>query len=83
LDVKALRRMVMGRKIPSEDEFEVKENEVVHKPTGATWTAYTGRPEPANCRQAMLGSVLPNGDDYRPHEVELIALRLLANRLKK
>jgi hypothetical protein len=31
----------------------------------------------------MLGRVLPNGDDYRPHEVEEIALRLLRDRLKR
>lgn len=37
----------MGRKLPSESEFEIKENEVVHKPTGASWSAYPGRPEPA------------------------------------
>ena len=73
----------MPRKIPAEDEFDVRENEVEHKPTGATWTAYPGRPEPANYRRAMLGSVLPNGDDYREHEVAEIAYRLLRDRLKK
>jgi len=72
----------MGRKLPSETEFEVEENAVVHRPTGATWTAYPGRPEPANYRRAMLGSVLPNGDDYREHEVQEIAFRLLRERLE-
>jgi hypothetical protein len=28
--------------IPEREEFEVKENEVVHKPTNATWTACPG-----------------------------------------
>ena len=70
----------MGQKIPSESEFEVEENEVVHKPTGASWSAYPGRPEPANYRPSLLGSVLRNGDDYREHEVEAIALRLLRDR---
>ena len=71
----------MGRKFPSEAEFEVRENEVEHRPTGAAWSAYAGRPEPANYRQSMLGSVLPNGDDYREHEVAEIAYRLLRERL--
>lgn len=70
----------MPYKAPTEDEFEVTDNEVVHKPTDATWTAYEGRREPADYRPAMLGSVLPNGDDHRKGEVEEIALRLLASR---
>ena len=65
---------------PTETEFVVREDEVEHIPTGATWSAYPRRPEPSHYRPAMLGSVLPNGDDYRDHEVEEIALRLLANR---
>lgn len=68
---------------PRIEEFELKENRVVHKPTNATWTAYPGRPEPHLYRPSMLGSVLPNGDDYREGEVTKIALRLLAERLKK
>jgi hypothetical protein len=70
----------MGMKTPTEAEFEVTENEVVHIPTGATWTAYSGHPEPANFRPSMLGSVLHDGDDYRPYEVQAMAQRLLANR---
>jgi hypothetical protein len=73
----------MPRKIPSVAEFEVDGDEVIHKPTNATWTAYPGRPEPHLFRQSMLGSVLPNGDDYREHEVTEIALRLLRERLDK
>jgi hypothetical protein len=71
------------RVLPEDSEFEIRENEVEHKPTGATWTAYPARPEAHLYRQAMLGSVLPNGDDYREHEVTEIALRLLRERLKR
>jgi hypothetical protein len=71
------------RVLPKIGEFEVRENEVEHKPTGATWTAYPGQPEPHLYRQAMLGSVLANGDDYREHEVTEMALRLLRDRSKK
>jgi hypothetical protein len=71
----------MGKRVrPKLEEFEISENEVVHKPTKATWTAYAGRPEPHLYRQSMLGSVLPNGDDYREDEVTAMALKLLAER---
>jgi hypothetical protein len=71
------------RVIPSRGEFEVKGDEVTHTPTGATWTAHPGRPESHSCRQAMLGSVLRNGDDYHPHEVQEWAERLLRERLTR
>jgi hypothetical protein len=73
----------MPRKRPTTEEFELDENEVVHTPTNATWTAYPGRPEPHIQRRSMLGSVLPNGDDYREDEVTEMALRLLRERLDK
>jgi hypothetical protein len=47
---------------PTREEFEVKEDEVVHTPTKATWIAYSGQAEPHLFRQSMLGSVLANGD---------------------
>ena len=66
---------------PTRDQFEVRENEVIHKPTGAVWMASPGDPEPSHHRQAQLGSVLPNGDDYRTHEVAEMARQLLRERL--
>jgi hypothetical protein len=66
----------------AESQFEVSENEVEHKPTGARWTAFPGRPEAHLRSLSMLGSVLPNGDDYRLDDVEPVALRLLAARIK-
>ena len=71
----------MPRKSPTVDEFEVSENEVLHKPTNATWTAYPGQAEPHLYRPSMLGSVLPSGDDYREDDVTTIALRLLRDQL--
>jgi hypothetical protein len=58
---------------PTREEFTVEGDEVTHVPTGAVWWAYEGRPEPWGRRDAMLGSVLENGDDYRPHEVDEMA----------
>jgi hypothetical protein len=72
----------MPRRVkPTRGEFKVGENEVVHLPTNAAWTAYPGRPEAYLYRPGSLGSVLSNGDDYREEEVEAMALRLLAERL--
>jgi hypothetical protein len=65
---------------PTLEEFEVKENEVIHTPTDATYTAYPGEATPHMITPGMLGSVLPNGDDYWEHEVAEIALKLLAER---
>jgi len=70
-----------SRVIPTRDEFTLKGDEVTHNPTGATWTAYPGIAEPHLHRRAMLGSILPNGDDYRPYEVTAIAKLLLRERL--
>lgn len=70
----------MARTRVTEDQFQVDENEVTHTPTSARWTAYPGRPEPHRYSEGMLGSVLPNGDDYWRDDVERIALKLLAAR---
>jgi hypothetical protein len=68
---------------PAIEEFELNGDQVVHKPTGATWTAYPGQAEPHLFRRSMLGSALPNGDDYHEHEVTQMAWKLLADRLKR
>lgn len=70
----------MARTRVTEDQFRVDENGVTHTPTNARWTAYPGRPEPSVINWGMVGSVLPNGDDYWREDVEPIALKLLAAR---
>jgi hypothetical protein len=69
--------MRMAQLRPKREEFEVKGNEVEHLPTRATWTKY---PEQHLYRQRLLGSVLPNGDEYREDEVTIMAMELLAER---
>ena len=64
------------------DQFDIEENTVVHRPTSARFTAYPGIAEPHQKTLGLLGSVLPNGHDYREHEVIQIARSLLAKRLK-
>jgi hypothetical protein len=65
---------------PSLDEFEVQENEVIHKPTNARFTAYPGIPHLHSFNRSRLGDILPNGDDYEIGAVQRIAEQLLARR---
>jgi hypothetical protein len=70
----------MARTWVTEDQFGIDENDVIHVPTNARWTAYPGRPEPHLYSQGMIGSVLPTGEDYWREDVEPIAIKLLAAR---
>ncbi len=63
-----------------EDEFEIEENSVIHRPLNATFYAYPGRPEIHRYIVGHLGSVLPNGDDYDEDSVWRIARKLIAER---
>jgi hypothetical protein len=54
-------------------QFEISKNKVVHKPTGARFTAYPGRPEIATENLGRAGGRLENGDDYRPEDVRAMA----------
>lgn len=72
--------LLMARTRVTEDQFKIEENEVVHIPTTARWTAYPGRPEPHLYSEGMVGSALSSGQDYWRGDVEPIALKLLAAR---
>jgi hypothetical protein len=61
-------------------QFEIRENEVVHTPTGACFTAYPGEKEPYRVNWGMSGSLLQNGEDYRQADVSMMARQLLAER---
>jgi hypothetical protein len=54
------------------DQFEVSPKGITHKPTGR------GAPYSGNMNLRQLGSVLPNGEDYRPHEVQMVMEQLWA-----
>jgi len=64
------------------EQFEVSGNKVIHTPTGAWFTAYSGRPEIANQNLGRAGDRLENGDDYRPEDVRAMAAQLLRARIK-
>lgn len=44
----------------------------------AALTPHPGSPHSGTMRLGQLGNVLPNGEDYRPHEVETMMQRLWA-----
>jgi hypothetical protein len=61
------------------DQFVIKENEVVHTPTGARFVA---EPGDGHVASAIWGGAGDNGDiaDYQPEAVELVAAQLLMER---
>ena len=63
------------------DQFEIRENEVVHVPTGATFGA---DPDDANLKNINVGlvGVMPD-KDYDLKDIEDIAKQLLAERLQR
>jgi hypothetical protein len=69
-------------KHPTIEEFELDGNVVTHVPTNAKWTAYEGARTPHLFSRGTLGRILPNGDDYFPEEVAILALKMLAGRVK-
>src|SRR5258706_9090813 len=45
IELARMESVRMARRVlPKREEFEVKENSVIHKPTGAEWSAHAGRP---------------------------------------
>lgn len=72
----------VSHKTATADEFEVEGDRVVHKPTGAWFSAYKGQPHIAHRSLGHAGELLPNGDDYAPDEVQDVAARLLRMRFR-
>jgi hypothetical protein len=60
------------------DQFEISPKGITHKPTGATYTPHRGAPYLGTMNPSQLGNVLPNGEDYRPHEVNAMTEMLWA-----
>jgi hypothetical protein len=60
------------------DQFEVSRNKVVHKPTGANFTSYSGlNKEISYLNWSRCGDVLPNGEGYSRVEVYRMAATLM------
>lgn len=50
------------------DQFEISPKGITHTPTGAKYSPHPGAPHSGSMNPSQLGNVLPNGEDYRPHE---------------
>jgi hypothetical protein len=63
---------------PTREEFTLTEKGLRHEPTGYEFVAHGPRSHSGTINKGQLGSVLADGRDYRPHEVEQMAERLWA-----
>lgn len=70
----------MPSKKPTKDEFQMLDNGVLHVPTNAGFTSQYGGTELTHAELGGLGSVLPNGDDYRDDEVAGMATLIWKGR---
>ena len=67
----------------TEDQFEISDKGVKHKPTQYEFTPYPGQPFSGNKRMGYHGSKLPTGEDYDPSKVDEMMQRLWAAHVKK
>ena len=51
------------------DQFEISNEGITHKPTGARFRHYPGQPSSGNLQMGQLGEPLPGGENYSPDEV--------------
>jgi hypothetical protein len=63
-----------------EDQFEIAQDRVVHRPTSAEFRAYPGAAEIHGWVWGRSGEVLPNGDCFDGGEIFRTAVKLLAER---
>jgi hypothetical protein len=63
------------------DQFEVRQNEVIHKPTGATFGAHPNDARVRDIDSGLAGKELANGSCYSLADIERVAAQLLAERL--
>ena len=58
------------------DQFMVSAEGIMHIPTSATFTPHYGNSNSGTIYKGRMGSVLKNGEEYQPHEVEKMMERL-------
>jgi hypothetical protein len=61
-----------------QDQFKISSKGITHQPTGATYTPHPGAPHCGIMDLSQLENLLPNGEDYRPHEVQMVMEQLWA-----
>ena len=61
------------------DQFEISPKGITHTPTRAKYTPHPGAPHSGTINLSRLGTVLPSGEVYRPHEVQAMMELLWAD----
>jgi hypothetical protein len=67
---------------PKREEFKITDKDITHEPTRWSLSFYPNG-SPANARLGHLGSVLPDGRDYRDDEVQTMAWQLWEENKRK
>ena len=52
------------------DQFNITPQGIIHKPTDAAFTPYPGDPYSGITRLGQLGNKHPNGNSFRPEDVQ-------------
>ena len=67
---------MMSPTLVHREQFRISPKGITHTPTGATYIPHPGAPHCGITSLGQLGSVLPSGEDYVPHEVQTIMEQL-------
>ena len=60
----------MANVLVRRDQFNITPQGIVHKPTDAAFTPYAGDPYSGITRLGQLGNKHPNGNSFRPEDVQ-------------
>jgi hypothetical protein len=60
------------------DQFNISPQGIIHKPTDAAFTPYFGDLHSGTMRFGTLGNKHPNGNSYRPDDVQRMMRELWA-----
>jgi hypothetical protein len=60
------------------DQFSISPQGIIHKPTDAAFTPNFGDPRKGTIRLGSLGNKHPNGNGYRPQDVQRMMRELWA-----
>ena len=60
----------MANVLVRRDQFNITPQGIVHKPTDAAFTPHPGDPYSGITRLGQLGSERPNGNGFRPEDVQ-------------
>ena len=60
------------------DQFNITPEGIIHKPTDAAFSPYPGDPYSGITRLGQLGNNKPNGNSFRPEDVQRVMCELWA-----